>query len=267
MTSFAADWLSLREPHDARARNDIVRDAVAAAFADHPSVAVADLACGTGANMRALSPFLPARQSWRLADNNLSLLARAKQTCGAEKFIAMVPLDLARDLEAVLDGPVDLVTTSAFLDLVSGEWLERLAVEAAARALPVYAALTCDERIALDPEDRGDDEILAAFRRHQHTDKGFGPALGPAAAAAAISAFERVGYTLVQGRSDWVLPPSDAFQAEMIAGWATAARETGQVPAEEIDGWVTRRKTLIAARRSSMRIGHVDFFARPTGRR
>ena len=36
------------------------------------------------------------------------------------------PLDLQFDLEAALDGPVDLVTTSALLDLVSDLWLERL---------------------------------------------------------------------------------------------------------------------------------------------
>ena len=61
-----------------------------------------------------------------------------------------MPVDLARDLEAALDGPVDLVTTSALLDLVSDDWLERLAIEAAARRLPVYAALSYDGRIELD---------------------------------------------------------------------------------------------------------------------
>ena len=55
-----------------------------------------------------------------------------------------MPVDLARDLEAALDGPVELVTTSALLDLVSHDWLDRLATEAAARNLPVYAALSYD---------------------------------------------------------------------------------------------------------------------------
>ena len=64
------------------------------------------------------------------------------------------PIDLVRDLELALDGPLDLVTTSALLDLVSQEWLERLVVEAAARRLPVYAALTYDGRIEFEPESR-----------------------------------------------------------------------------------------------------------------
>ena len=61
------------------------------------------------------------------------------------------PIDLTRDLELALDGPLDLVATSALLDLVSQEWLDRLVVEAAARRLPVYAALTYNGHIDLDP--------------------------------------------------------------------------------------------------------------------
>jgi hypothetical protein len=41
---------------------------------------------------------------------------------------------------------LDLITTSALLDLVSADWLERLTVEAAARRLPIYAALTYQGR-------------------------------------------------------------------------------------------------------------------------
>ena len=85
-----------------------------------------------------------------------------------------VPLDLNRDLEAALDGPVDLVTTSALLDLVSETWLERLAVEIAARAIPLYAALSYDGRIALTPADPLDAAMVAAVNAHQRTDKGLG---------------------------------------------------------------------------------------------
>ena len=109
------------------------------------------------------------------------------------------PVDLVRDLELALDGPLDLVTTSALLDLVSAEWLDRLIVEAAARRLPVYAALTYDGRTVIEPAGVLDSEILAGFNAHQRTDKGFGPALGPTAAARAIERFEHFGYSVVAG--------------------------------------------------------------------
>jgi len=267
--SFAAEWLTLREPYDLAARNGEVAAAVADSIADQPSVAIVDLACGTGSTLRALSPCLKPRQDWRLADNDLGLLARAAgSTPPSGGSVTPMALDLARDLEAALDGAVDLVTTSALLDLVSAEWLERLAVEAAVRRLPVYAALTYDGRAVLEPPDRLDEAIVAAVNRHQRLDKGFGPALGPTAGAAALARFEAVGYALVQGTSDWLFaPPDRQIQNEVLVGWASAAREIGGVSQGEIVDWLTRRRDHVAAGRSSMRVGHIDFFARPTDRR
>ena len=127
MSGFSADWLALREPYDLRARNSAVLDAVIAALKGHPSIRIVDLACGTGSTLRALSPHLAGQQNWRLVDNDLGLLARAIATARpAGVTVTAMPLDLNRDLEAVLDGPVDLITTSALLDLVSEPWLERL---------------------------------------------------------------------------------------------------------------------------------------------
>jgi len=178
--------------------------------------------------------------------------------------ITTVPVDLARDLEAALDGPIEFVTTSALLDLVSPAWLERFVFETAARKLPVYAALSYDGRISLDPADRLDSKIVAAVNRHQRTDKGFGPSLGPAAAAEAVGSFERLGYSLVQGRSDWVFGPDDRdIQLETVAGWAGAARDIGDLSLGDIANWLVRRREAIAAGRSSLRVGHVDFFALP----
>src|ERR1700690_81108 len=143
MTGFSADWLALREPHDLRARNPAVLNAVVASLAGNTAIRIVDLACGTGSTLRALSPRFAAQQNWRLADNDLSLLARASAMAPlARVTFTTVPLDLNRDLEAALDGPIDLVTTSALLDLVSADWVERLAVEATVRSVPVYAALS-----------------------------------------------------------------------------------------------------------------------------
>lgn len=269
MSGFTAHWLALREPYDARARNRDVLGAVAAAAASAGSIAVVDLACGTGATLRAIAPRLPARQEWRLVDNDLSLLARAAAGASARGVtVTRIPVDLTRDLEAALDGPIDFVTASALLDLVSAEWLDRLVLEVAARRLPLYAALTYDGRVAFDPADPLDRSVIAAVNRHQQTDKGFGPALGPGAAAAAIAGFEAADYVVVHGRSDWRLSPRDQeIQRDMLAGWAGAAREIGAVSLAEAAGWVTRRRDLVAAGRSTITVGHVDLFARPIGTR
>jgi ubiquinone/menaquinone biosynthesis C-methylase UbiE len=77
MSGFSAEWLALREPYDRAARSAAVLAAVADALIGETSISVVDLACGTGATLRALGPHLPPFQRWRLVDNNLSLLVRA----------------------------------------------------------------------------------------------------------------------------------------------------------------------------------------------
>jgi hypothetical protein len=264
---FSADWLDRREPHDQRARNPAVLAAVAAAFTEDASVSTVDLACGTGATVRALAGALPMHQHWRLVDNDLGLLARAKAAAPPESRVNVMAIDLVRDLEASLDGPVDLVTTSAFLDLVSEEWLERLVTEIAARRLPFYAALSYDGRIVMTPADEADATIVAAFNRHQTIDKGFGPALGPASAAHAVAMFERLGYAVVQGPADWQIEARDPMYKDLVSSIAGAASELVGVPQTTIEGWATRRRIQAAAGRSTVQVGHLDFFAHPTERR
>ncbi|MBX6424879.1 MAG: class I SAM-dependent methyltransferase [Variibacter sp.] len=263
MSVFSAEWLDLREPYDAAARNRTVLEAVAAAFKDRFAITVADLGCGTGSTLRAIASHLPGRQTWRLYDNNLGLLTRpTEQPPGAH--VHRIALDLARDLELALDGPVDLVTASALLDLVSDVWVDRLAVEAATRRLPVYAALIYDGRVTFSPPDPLDARVIAAVNRHQLTDKGFGPALGPSAAPFAMKRFQRVGYTVSAGRSDWEFAPTDReIQMQLLAGWAQAAQAVGVVPLSRVQDWLARRRDLVGAGRSTLRVGHMDFFAWP----
>jgi|SRR6185312_14116533 hypothetical protein len=265
MSGFSAAWLALREPYDARARNADVFSAVAALFKHRDLMQIVDLACGTGSAVRALGPRLAARQNWRLADNDPGLLADvANMSTPTDVTVSTVALDLARDLEAALEGPVDLVTASALLDLVSKTWLERLAAETVARSISVYATLSYDGRVELAPLDPFDASIVAAVNAHQRTDKGFGTALGPAAGAVAIAYFESLGYSVIHGASDWTIGADDHdMQLEVLAGWASAAQETGKLTRADAATWLTRRRDAVVAGLSSIRVGHVDFFATP----
>ena len=258
--SFPAEWLTLREPFDLRARHRGVLRRTATALAGRHAVTIVDLACGTGATLRALGPHLPMHQSWRLFDNDLSLLAKVPQAANVQVHA----LDLVCDLEAALDGPVDLVTTSALLDLVSVSWLERLVMEVAARKIPLYAALTYDGRVDFTPQDPRDAAVIAAVNLHQRRDKGFGPALGPSAARTAVECLQKVGCLVEVGAADWLLREADlATQEAMLFGWARAASETGEISHEAAAEWLVNRRSALAAKRSRIRVGHQDFFAGP----
>ncbi len=269
MSGFSADWLALREPYDRRARSPAVLDAVATLLGPRSPVHIVDLACGTGSTLRALSPHLTVHQDWKLFDHDPALLAHAKATPRAKDVsVTTVALDLNRDLEVAFDGPIDLVTTSALLDLVSEAWLDWLAVAVTARAIPFYAALSYDGRSTFTPADPFDASIANAVNAHQRTDKGFGPALGPAAATFAIARFEALGYSVTQGPSDWTMGPNDRdMQSEILAGWASAAQDIGALPSAGITAWLARRRAALASGRSSLEVGHVDFLAIPSATR
>jgi len=269
MSGFAPGWLALREPHDLRARNVEVLDAVVNSLAGKSSVDIVDLACGTGSTLRALAPRLRLQQSWRLLDNDLDLLAHALSTPAPSGItLTTVAADLNRDLKKVLAGKIDLLTTSALLDLISESWLYQFVQVTAARSLPVYAALSYDGRIEISPSDSIDEAIVSTVNAHQRRDKGFGPALGPLAASAAIARFESLGFTVVHGKADWVIGPEDSeFQMETFRGWAHATKELGELSSADIDEWLTRRRDAVAARCSSICVGHLDFFAQPMGTR
>jgi SAM-dependent methyltransferase len=269
MSGFTADWLALRERYDLAARNRSVLAAVAASLKSRPAVHVVDLACGSGSTARALHTHLPAKQHWHLVDNDLKLLTiAANDDLGKDVTRNAVRLDLSRDFEAPLENTIDLIAISALLDLVSETWLHRFLRAVSARVLPVYAALTYDGRTDLSPADPLDAAIVIAVNAHQRTDKGFGPALGPSAATAAIAGFESLGYSVVSGQSDWIVSPNDRLmQNELLEGWASAARDMGTIPNAEIASWLTRRKAAVSEGVSSIRVGHVDFFAFPSSTR
>lgn len=275
--SFSAEWLALREPVDHRSVDAALRAEVAAAFADRP-VRVLDLGCGSGSNLRGLAPLLGAQQRWTLVDWDAALLSHAAAALTAwaddavdeddllvllkdDKRIAVefLKADLAADVAAVLDEPVDLVTAAAFFDLVSEDWIARFCDALVARKLPLYTVLTYDGHETWTPPHDADAAVLAAFHAHQASDKGFGPAAGPRAAEALAEALRTRGYDVRTTPSPWRLDAADQDLIEELAdGSAGAAAETGRVPVAQVEEWL---KARMQARTCA--IGHLDIFARP----
>ncbi len=264
MSGFSSAWLAMREPYDMAARSRTVLESVTRALSPHYSLNIVDLGSGTGSTYRALSPLLSGRQNWRLIDNDPELLA------GIERTETITPSmhDLVGGLDTVFEGVADLVTTSALLDLTSEGWINNLVHILSGRNLPFYAALSYDGRAQFHPSDPLDEKICAGFNRHQRTDKGFGTALGPDAAAFAIRQLSTAGYRVEQGQSDWTFATQDRdIQLEIVSGWAGAVREIGDLTPGEIEGWLNYRSAVINAGRSLISVGHIDFFAIPIGSR
>ncbi len=273
MSAFSADWLALREPADTRARDSAgLLDALnqrAPVFAAEAQASVVDggtsrrrvldLGAGTGANFRYLQPRLKGTCHWMLVDHDRALLAEAATRAGRDVPLEASVVDLAAALESLSIPDRGLVTASALLDLVSGPWLTRLAARCRAARAEVLFALTYDGRASCRPVEPDDADIVALVNRHQRRDKGFGAALGPAAAATAAAQFVAVGYRVRRARTDWQLEGSEpALQAALLEGWAQAAQEMRPESRAQVEDWLRRRRRHLAHGRSRLTVGHED---------
>jgi len=278
MGGFSPDWLALREPADHAARNPQVLAAVGSHFAAKASVTVTDLGCGAGSNLRGTFSALPDRQHWTLVDFDQRLLDTARQTLrvwaddareqGEELVIAkdaksitvdFRQADLNKDLEWVLGWQPDLVTAAALFDLTSKRWIERFVAGLASQRRPLYTVLTYDGREKWKPAHPADARMLAAFAHHQMTDKGFGPAAGPAATEIMAEAFRKSGFAVSTADSAWQIGDDMQDLARALQqGIADAVIETGHVDGKIVQDWLAARANSTAGL-----VGHNDLWARP----
>ncbi|EAU42425.1 hypothetical protein FP2506_06286 [Fulvimarina pelagi HTCC2506] len=263
MSGFEADWLTLREPADRRARNPILLEA-AAAYALEKIGPIVDLGCGTGSTFRALDPLTANGRSWIFVDDDPRLLDRALEAlpATANERVTLQRADLAQPTETLFAGAA-LVTASALFDLVSSAYIVELAQALRRENVGLYTALTVDGRVEWEKPHALDEIIVEAFARDQKTDKGFGEGLGGDAAAVLDDAFRAEGFSIRSSTSDWLLGADDAeLQDAFHKGFAQTAR--ARLDAEDLEEWLAFRAS--AAREGAMvRVGHRDCLAFPPG--
>ncbi|WP_424139335.1 class I SAM-dependent methyltransferase [Roseomonas chloroacetimidivorans] len=285
--SFDADWLELREPHDARARHLGLAQHLSAALPARPRLL--DLGAGTGSLFRWLAPLLNRPQAWTLVDADVSLIEFAFDTI-ADRAVAVgfevsapnkrtllvhtpsgawrvegLVLDLADAPRGLPLDRADGVVCTALCDLVSRPWISRLA---AGLRLPFYSALNVASDARFLPPHPADGIVARGFRRDQGRDKGFGgPALGLDATRAMAAGFRARGFRVTTAPSPWRIGPADTrMLTDLARGHAQAAlgHAPGHGPA--IHGWVAARAAQARRGRLRAMVGHSDLLAIPPRR-
>ncbi|MBY0337839.1 MAG: class I SAM-dependent methyltransferase [Acetobacteraceae bacterium] len=285
--SFDGDWLALREPFDAAARDPGLAALLASRLPARPTLL--DLGAGTGSLTRWLGHFVGRPQAWILTDADPALMARAfdeteqaalaigwRATWPGKRTLLVHSPRGAWRIEGVLtdlrEAPqglplakVDAVVCSALCDLVSEGWVERIAAACAARRLPFYAALNVTGRERFAPPWPGDALVARGFGRDQRRDKGFsGKALGAEAPEAIGQAFAARGYQVLSAPSPWRIPrQAGAMAAELALGHAGAALRHEKREARRIDAWREARVAQAEAGRLSVTVGHRDVLCLP----
>lgn len=287
MSDFSLAWLRLRESADLAARDPSLARRFAAALPHDRPTRIVDLASGSGANARALMPRIGGDQEWSLVDRDRALLAAQSEefatwsrrqgypvAAGGGRIaidarrarwqLHAVPLDLAHDIESLEEIEADAFTASAFFDLVSPAWLERLAAIVAKPRAALLAVLTVDGRREWAPLIEEDALVARGFAQHQRRDKGFGPALGGAAPALLEKLFGERGYQIERAASDWRLGSrAAALLGHLIEGEAMAARDAAPDKSAEIGRWEGCRREQLAAGQLCLTVGHCDLLALP----
>ena len=256
----AASWLALREPADARARAEAASTLLPPLLQvlnRSDQLRVVDLGSGTGANLRWLAPRLPApdRQHWTLVDHDPGLLARGPvQATALRADVADLAAVLAGLAEA---GGTDLVTAAALLDLLDLRQLGAIVDAVVDARVPALFSLTVSGEVLLDPPDRQDEPLAAAFDAHQRREGR----LGPDAASEVARLFRERGWSVIGTRTPWTL--NSAEHSELLDAWlvgrAEAAGEHEPDRVGEAAGWLARRRA------SSLQavVGHLDVLALP----
>jgi hypothetical protein len=262
--SFSSAWLRLREPYDAAARSVELTVVLAEWAAGRGKLEILDLGSGTGSNLRWLAPHLPGPQRWRLVEHDRALLAAGAATLPSRPAWAYVEGDLAAALETLSAPPVDIITCSALLDLVSLPWLRRLVARVGELRAALLAVLNFDGRVELHPPHPLDPQVIELVRRHQRTDKGFGSALGAAATDGLVDLLRGKGGGVLTRRSDWELDTgAGALQRELLAGYAEAAVALEPGARAGVEPWLDWRLARVAAGEARARVGHQDLLWLP----
>lgn len=263
MSGFDKEWLKLREPADRAARAQPMLERVRQ-YLDalpQPNI-IMDIGCGTGSTYRTLSPILPTA-SWRLVDYETALLEEAQREIGTGENIEFHCHDLNRLDETLMDG-VTMVTASALFDLCSADFCGRFVERLARRQIGLYAALNYDGLMEWSIKHPLDAQVAGDFNRHQQSDKGFGPALGPEASAHLFTLCEASGFRVGTAESRWYLGPSSAeLQKEFLSGLVRPVCEIGNVDDAELNEWLEFRLSKIGVNGSLCIVGHTDFLALP----
>lgn len=285
--SFSGDWLDLREPHDAAARDERLAARLSAALPARPRII--DLGAGTGALLRWLALYIGRPQAWTLVDADRALIERAFDTIadraeamgwnvtapGKRTILVHTPAGAWRveGLVADLAGApnnlplhqFDAVVNTALCDLVSEAWITRMAAACAARKIPFYAALNVTGMAQFTPPHRHDAWIRRGFLRDQGRDKGFGgPALGHAAPEAITRAFQAQGYTVERAASPWRIPRRfDAMLGELALGCYEAALSNTLRDRRQLNAWMDDRSEQADNQRLAATVPHQDVLALP----
>lgn len=217
--AFATDWLSTRFPYDQAARHTGLEAAVMAGLPASPRVM--DLGCGSGSNLRHLSPRLGPGQSWICVDHNRELLAATRQVAEGLAKVETLDLreaDLLQPQQWLTEAEPDLVVANAVFDLFTSGQMATVLAALAGRKLPLYTTLLYTG-MHWQPEQPDDTRYIAAYEAHMQRPRAAGAGMGPQAPAVIEAWVTAHGGHCERAPATWEIPAGDRSMQGFLLGF------------------------------------------------
>ncbi len=280
--SFRADWLALREPVDALARDPALAQAFLSGLGAR--ALVAEFGAGTASLLRYLLPQLRGNIDWLALDADPQLWISARDQLAAfgrrsgitPALLSPTSLSFTRaelnlnlhwqqqNLALVLPSPpFNVIVASAWTDLVSADWIMHFVRWAQqTKVNTLYWTLAVDGQLAFTPTDPLDAALTQAFHADMRRDKGFGLALGPDSQTVVRPILELAGYTVHTATSDWRLSAAcPALTKQWLIGFVAAAVAARPELADAANLWLAQRRNQLISDELTIIVGHYDMLA------
>ena len=259
MHKFNNDWLFYREKIDSISRNKKIIEKINRYFKDYKILSIADLGCGTGSNYRYMYPKIKVKQKWDMIDISFESIKEFKKiTANTNKIINInyKKFDLIKDIKKFKFENYDLITGSAYLDIMPKEWFYEFKKQNLNTKV-IYFSINYDGYFKFYPKHKDDEYVLQLFNKDQESDKGIGKkAVGKNCSQIINKVFTKTHKTFVLN-SNWNVSKNKIFQ-DMFINFCENVIKKNKI---SLEPWIKFRRENIRLNKSKLLLRNKDFLA------
>ena len=261
MHKFENSWLYQREKIDNLSKNLTLIDKINCELKDLKNISILDLGTGTGSNFRFLSKKIKHKnESWTLMDISSSSLQEANKYITLNKKIKKVSLkynDIIKNIKKTNFNKFDLVTGSAFLDIMPHNWFKDFH-RLNQNTKIIYFSINYDGYFKFYPRHSFDNNLLKLFNKDQKTKKnGKVKAVGPDCGEIIMSYFSKTHKTFLLN-SNWLDKNNKNFQLMFLNFCKNVINKNKEIRLHE---WLEFKKAKIIKNKSKLLVHNKDFLA------
>ena len=261
MHEFENSWLFQREKIDNISKNKLIIKKINRYFKSDQNIKLMDLGTGTGSNFRFLSKkIVQKKQHWTLIDiSKKSLLAAKNKISISNKIesLSIINKNLIKNINQVDFNEFDIVTGSAFLDIMPLDWFKKF-YQQNKKTKIIYFAINYDGFFQFYPKHKHDKKVLHLFNNDQKSIKYKKvKAVGPDCTKIIEKQFLKTHKTF-SFNSNWDINNNKKFQL-MFLNFCENVINKNKI--NNLNEWLEYRKNQIKKNESRLIVNNKDFLA------